>query len=239
MTPPRKPPAQRAFQGLVGRFDPDDVPVADAQPEPSPVVVPEPPKKRGRKPKHANETERKAADAQRKKTERATTKAQEIIDAHPDHLGSNGESSGGFGSGKIERMVAAQQKGEAAGLGTNRGEDELRISDRRRVSHVPVSADNDTSDTNKDPETDKTFVNAAMRQQGRHIRAWIRGDQPKLRCSQDHQVLADKMRDSKTKVYCRRCRKLLVDPSGKPVKGINPPNFSDAPKEEVNGLSSQ
>src|ERR1700740_2229061 len=110
-------------------------------PGPSPVVVaPErpvetQPKKRGRRPKYKSNEERRAADAARKHDERSTKKANEIIAAHPDNLGSQGESSAGFSPQKIEQVVGAQQRAEAIGLGTDRDPDapELSTPDRRRV----------------------------------------------------------------------------------------------------------
>jgi hypothetical protein len=191
-------------------------------PESTPEPVPAP-KKRGRKPKYKNDEERRAADAARKRDDRLTGQANEIIAAHPDHLGSHGESSGGHSPQKIEQMDAAQQAAEATGLGTDRDPDrpEAGAPDRRRVSSVPVNPDNDTSE--RQDETDGTFVGNAMRRQRRTLHAWIHGKKKRV-CSQDHAKLAENQKNSRIKVYCAVCRKLLVRPH-------KAGNFSDKPPE--------
>jgi hypothetical protein len=212
---PRKPPVKRLFTGAAGsalaRIDETVTPQTPSEASP---------KKRGRRPKYKSDEERKAADKQRKRDERVDEAAQEIIDAHPDQLGSHGESSGGFSPQKIERVVAAQQGAEAIGLGTDRDPNapELGTPDRRHVSAVPVSADNDTS---KHEESDSTFVNNAIRRQTRALHVWIHGSKKRI-CSQNHAKLAEGQKNSRTKVYCAVCRKLLV----RPGKVLNSPDRS-------------
>lgn len=209
----RKNSTQRAFSGLAG----SPLALVSAQPAPESQK-----KKRGRPPKYENDEQRKSADATRKRGERVVAVAQEVIRAHPDHLGSHGESSGGHSPQQMDKIVGAQQAAEAVGLGHNRDVDkpELTTPDRRRVSYVPAHPD-DAKDNEK--ESDSTFINNALRRQAASLRQWINSGSKKKKfvCSQDHKALAERHKNSVEKVYCRRCRKLLVKP------GI----FSDAVQE--------
>ncbi len=89
--------------------------------------------------------------------------------------------------------------------------DVLTTSDRK-VTAVPVNPDNAKKDVR---ETDGQF----MRKAGAVLTRWAKGPAKKS-CVSEHVAFAEKHKDSKRKVYCGKCRKLLVNP-GKPVKGIS------------------
>lgn len=211
----RKKPAQRAFTGLVGSA------FSMTTPEP------ETKKRRGRPTKFANDEERKLADAARKRVERADAaqvrkerrvirESHTIIAAHPDRHGGTKEISGGNGSGE---MGAITDKIQATQKSLGGGDSENWVASDRRKIEIPISPDDTTNQTN---ETESSFVNAAMRQQQRELRRWVKGKEKKPRCSQDHQALADSHHTSKVKVHCACCKKLLVNPGGKQPKGIQP-----------------
>jgi hypothetical protein len=179
-------------------------------------------RKRGRPRKYTDEQERKDADAARKRNAYPVERARDVIAEHPDDRGKiPGESSGNHGAAKMEAIVAGQQHAEAIGLGTNRDPDfpQYGPSDRRRVSVVPASSD----DIVGKEETDGAFVERAFRRQNRSMRDWIHGKTKRPPCDQDHRRFAEQHKDSKVKLYCGRCRKLLVNP-GKvvnfPEKGL-------------------
>jgi len=196
------------------------------------VAEPEPVKRgRGAPKKYQTDAERKAAEAASKREKRAEAKANEIIAAHPDDLGSIGERSGGYNSEKIEQVVGAQQAAEALGLGTDRKRDEYggftdwSPPDRKRVA-VPVIEKEDTDwepEAAANAEQEDVFIEKAMRKNASGLRDWLNWHRLKKReCpfKDKHPEWARKHKDSPRKVYCARCKKLLVNP-GKWVVGAD------------------
>jgi AT hook motif len=180
-------------------------------------------KKRGRPPKHATEADRKAADAARKRDDRAHANAEknaadEYNPASEDAM--NRAQTGGTGSTEIELTVAMQDAADAVlGPGTNDGTEWLPV-DRKKTA-VPINPD---VNTERSPVNPTSAVNS--REMAASMNAWIkRGSKQDKDCKRRHQAMADKNQDSEKKVYCNTCKKLLVNP-GKDVKGISrtPPN---------------
>jgi len=223
--PKRK--VQRAFHGLVGL-------------PPEPVE----PVRRGRPKTHLTEADRKTADAARKRGKRVEVKAGEVIAAHPDSLGSvRGETSGGYGSTKIEKIVAAQQAAEASGLGSDRATDEyggtteLTTPDRKRTG-VPV--DQDQAEPKN--EREDVYIETGMRKSAAELARWKNWDKLKPRecpVKDKHAGIALRNRDESRKVYCGRCRKLLVKP-GKWIVGEDGErvNFTDTKVVPITPLKS-
>lgn len=173
------------------------------------------PKKRGRKPKYATEEERKAADAARKREDRKEDRQEKQFEQLADRRGTDsrgalpGETSGGYGTKKIDLVVAQQDITRLSSPNAD-ASDELTTPDRK-VTAVPVNPDN-AKDVR---ETDGQF----MRKADAALRRWAKGPGKKS-CVSEHAAFAEKLKDSKRKVCCGKCRKLLVNP-GKPVKGIS------------------
>jgi len=177
--------------------------------------------KRGRKPKYATEEERKAADATRKRGERQDKAEAERITDLADRTGTDFKTgpedalliskSGGYGAEKIDLIVAQQDISRLSSPYADDTSDVLTTSDRK-VTAVPVNPDNAKKDVR---ETDGQF----MRKAGAVLTRWAKGPAKKS-CVSEHVAFAEKHKDSKRKVYCGKCRKLLVNP-GKPVKGIS------------------
>lgn len=190
---------------------------------PAPPIEPVEKRKRGRPQKYADDQQRKAIDAQRKKDERAISSKAEAIEQaqanHSDNRGSQGELSGGFDSEAISRKADRYQKAELLGAVQDPDNPEISVPDRKRTS-VPINPD-------KREYSNKEMKGGMTREDARSLRVWIHGPQKTKRsCVDYHQSMAEKHKDSKVKVYCGRCKKLLVNP-GKAVRGI----FSDvAPK---------
>ena len=249
---PRKPPAKRAFSGMVGLPpEPENV----QKPVPSTLdsqeirttaeivdevfarVKPTYSKreartalqialsetralpKRGRKPKYATEEERKAADATRKRGERQDKAEAERITDLADRTGTDFKTgpedalliskSGGYGAEKIDLIVAHQDTSRLSSPNADTTSDELTTPDRK-VTAVPVNPDNAKKDIR---ETDGQF----MRKAGAVLSRWAKGPVKKS-CALEHVAFAEKHKDSKRKVYCGKCRKLLVK-SGKTCEG--------------------
>jgi hypothetical protein len=178
------------------------------------------PRKRGRKPKYATEEERKVADAARKRDERKQNSEAELVAKLADRTGTDFRTgpqdallvskSGGYNSNKIDKIVAEQDISRLSSPNADVS-DELTTPDRK-VTAVPKNPDNDTKDTR---ETDNTF----MRRADVQLRRWIKGPVKKP-CVSEHAGIAEHHKDSKRKLYCGKCRKLLVNP-GKPVNGVS------------------
>lgn len=178
------------------------------------------PMKRGRKPKYATEEDRKAADAARKRDERKQNAEAEHAAKLADRTGTDLKTgpqdalliskSGGYNTNKIDKIVAEQDISRLSSPDADVS-DELTTPDRK-VTAVPKNPDNDTKDTR---ETDNTF----MRQADAQLRRWVKGPIKKA-CVSEHAGIAERHKDSKRKVYCGKCRKLLVNP-GKLVKGVS------------------
>jgi hypothetical protein len=188
------------------------------------------PVKRGRPPKFKSDEERKQADADRKKKERSGQRERErhaqLADrTGVDYKGSRGEVSGGYGSRQISQNLGRQQAETAILSAPHNDGPQLPASqlsdgflatpDRKRS--LPVgNPDNSKPDFS---ETDSTHSNLVMRREAASLHRWIHGQQKKA-CTTDHAGIAERHRDSRRKVYCGKCRKLLVNP-GKPVKGVS------------------
>ena len=194
-----------------------------ATPKPAERATGEPVKRsRGRPAKYGSEEDRKAADATRKRGERVVKKAEEIIAENPDQRGSQGELSGGFDSETIARKADGYQKAELLDAPRDPDNPEIAVPDRKRTS-VPVKPD-------EREYSNKELKGGMTREENRSLQVWIRGPQKTKRgCVDYHARMAENHKDSKVKVYCRRCGKLLVNP-GKAVRGI----FSDAAPKASN-----
>lgn len=266
----RKPPAKkrapalRRFIGLTGSpLGQGEVPVVDSTErilpgrlEPSRTgamftVVPDPPKKKlGRPPKHATEAERKAADAARKRGERAEANEEQRTEKIKSELPSvyNTEpedalkraGQGGASNKHLERraqgtsaamsapdaLIADDVDGTVDNLlgPTSSVSTSEHIKDRKHTA-VPINPDENTSEKS---ESDGTFVWRAFTREAASIKAWIKkGSGQKRPCEKNHQRFADAaLKDNPAeKAWCSSCWKLLIDP-GKDVKGISrtPPN---------------
>jgi hypothetical protein len=177
------------------------------------------PKKRGRKPKYANDEERKAADATRKREDRKQDAEDKRLEQLADRTGTDFKTgpqdaliisvSGGYNTKKIDTIVGKQDISRLSSPNAD-ASDELTTPDRK-VTAVPVNPDN----AEDFQETENRF----MRKAGAALRRWAKGPVKKA-CVSEHAAFAEKLKDSRRKVYCGKCRKLLVNP-GKPVKGIS------------------
>ncbi len=227
------------------------------------AVIPDPPKKkRGRPPKHATEAERKAADAARKRDERAEASEEKQIEKieaglpSEYHTGSEDASkrAGQGGSsnedlGRLAQGTSATLNAPDALIADNVGDtvDNLlgptssviaseHIRDRKHTA-VPINPDENTSEK---PESDSTFVWRAFTREAASIKAWIKkGGGQKRPCEERHQRLADAaFKDSPAeRAWCSACGKLLIDP-GKTVKGISRTPTNSCPETPPSSVSS-
>jgi hypothetical protein len=191
-------------------------------------------KKRGRPSKHATEADRKAADAARKRDDRAhaageKNAADEYNPADEDMM--NRAHTGGTGSAEIDMTVGIQD-GTATVLGPGTDGSEYTIVDRKKTA-VPINPDKDAE---RSPVNPTRAVNS--REMAASMNAWIRkGSRQDKDCKRRHQAQADKNQDSKEKVYCSNCKKLLVNP-GKDVKGIFRTPQNSGPETPPESVSS-
>jgi hypothetical protein len=175
-----------------------------------------PKSKRGRKPKYANEDERKAADAARKREERTQESQEKQFEELTDRTGVDekgalpGERSGACGAKKLEQIVAQQDAPAISASGELN--DGLGPSGRRRTT-VPTNPDVQPDDLR---ETEQTF----QRRASAALSRWAKKQPRKKSCVEEHSQFAEKHKDSEQRMYCGKCRKLLVNP-GKPVKGVS------------------
>lgn len=211
-------------------------------------------KKRGRPPKHATETDRKAADAARKRDERAEASEEKQIEKieaelpSEYHTGSEDASKragqGGASNEDLERLA----QGTSAALNapdpfiadTIEGTvDNLlgptscvtaseHIRDRKHMA-VQIHPDEDTSGK---IEGDGTFVWRAFKRQAASVRAWIKrgsGQRTAKPCKQDHghmrdAALRDKDHHPDEEVFCASCGETLVETPETNGISRTPPN---------------
>jgi hypothetical protein len=198
-------------------------------------------KKRGRPPKYATEADRKAADAARKRGDRAETneaeRTKEIVSSLPSVFHTGKEDAlkhagqGGMKNEDLERIaqgtsaalnapdpfIADTVEGTADNLlgPTSSVTQSEHIKDRKHAA-VPIHPDVDTTEK---VEFDGTFVYRAFARQAASIRAWIKrgsGQCVIKPCKQDHGHMRDaalRDRDSKPgeEVFCASCGETLIE----------------------------